>query len=224
MAKTAKAATTVEVQKIPMGMTAKKAAKAAAKKVAKSETFVRETELISEPGEPEMVRELEPGEEFSTEAEPELNAPAKKAAPKKAAPKKAATKTAKKPITKATKFVAPVAPDDYRTDEYQTGDTPTPKKATAKKSAKSTKTAKSANKAVTKTVAVARKPNPLHEKLIALMARKDGATISDFQTVDGFNIPSMAALRIAERHGYTATASKKPGERTVYKAVKRAGG
>jgi hypothetical protein len=55
------------------------------------------------------------------------------------------------------------------------------------------------------------------------MARKDGATISDFQAIEGFNIPSMAALRIAERHGYTATASKKPGERTVYKAVKRAG-
>lgn len=106
------------------------------------------------------------------------------------------------------------------------------KKATSKKS---TKSAKSANKAIApvaekatkatktaksvKTVA-AKAPNPLHEKLIALMARKDGATISDFQQVEGFNIPSMAALRIAERHGYTATASKKPGERTVYKAVK----
>jgi hypothetical protein len=65
-----------------------------------------------------------------------------------------------------------------------------------------------------------RAPNPLHEKLIALMARKDGATIQDFQGVDGFNIPSMAALRIAERHGYKASASKKPGERTVYKAAK----
>jgi hypothetical protein len=68
------------------------------------------------------------------------------------------------------------------------------------------------------------KPNELHAALIALMARKDGATIADFQTVEGFNIPSMAALRIAERHGYKATSSKKPGERTVYKAVKRAGG
>jgi hypothetical protein len=70
----------------------------------------------------------------------------------------------------------------------------------------------------------AKAPNPLHAQLIALMARKDGATISDFQTVEGFNIPSMAAVRIAQRHGYEATASKKPGERTVYKAVKRAGG
>jgi hypothetical protein len=61
-------------------------------------------------------------------------------------------------------------------------------------------------------------PNPLHEKLIALMARKDGATIADFQTVDGFNIPSMAALRIAERAGFKTSAVKKPGERTRYYA------
>ena len=52
------------------------------------------------------------------------------------------------------------------------------------------------------------------------MARKDGATIQDFQGVDGFNIPLMAVVRIAERHGYKASASKKPGEPTVYKAVK----
>jgi hypothetical protein len=91
-------------------------------------------------------------------------------------------------------------------------------KVVAKKS--TTKAAKSA-KAVAKKAAA---PNPLHEKLIALMARKDGATIADFQTVDGFNIPSMAVVRIAQRHGYEASASKKPGERTVYKAVKRAGG
>jgi hypothetical protein len=84
------------------------------------------------------------------------------------------------------------------------------KKATAKKSAKAAATAK--------------KPNPLMEKLIALMLRKDGATIQDFQGVDGFNIPSMAVVRAAQRQGYEASASKQPGERTVYKAVKRAGG
>jgi hypothetical protein len=33
------------------------------------------------------------------------------------------------------------------------------------------------------------------------MLRKDGATIQDFQGVPGFNIPSMAALKIAERAG-----------------------
>jgi hypothetical protein len=90
-------------------------------------------------------------------------------------------------------------------------------KSVAKKSTKSAKAV--AKKAV---VAKSRAPNPLHEKLIALMARKDGATIADFQTVEGFNIPSMAVVRIAQRHGYEASASKKPGERTVYKAVKRA--
>jgi hypothetical protein len=98
---------------------------------------------------------------------------------------------------------------------------------TAKKSAKSTtKVAKVAKVAAKKAVAVKKSaaPNPLHEKLIALMARKEGAGIADFQKVEGFNIPSMAAMRIAERHGYQVSASKKPGERTVYKAVKRAGG
>jgi ribosomal protein S12 len=94
------------------------------------------------------------------------------------------------------------------------------------KSTKSTKSAKSANKAVAKpvakkaaakkAVAVARKPNLLLEKLIALMLRKDGATIADFQTVDGFNIPSMAVVKAAQRAGYKADASKKPGERTRY--------
>jgi hypothetical protein len=82
---------------------------------------------------------------------------------------------------------------------------------------KATKPAKAAKKPV-----VVKAPNPLHAALIALMTRKDGATITDFQTIEGFNIPSMAALRIAERHGYEATASKKPGELTRYVAVKRA--
>jgi hypothetical protein len=92
----------------------------------------------------------------------------------------------------------------------------------AKKSAKVTKVAKSATKAVTKkAVAVKeRAPNPLHQKLIALMVRKDGATIADFQTVEGFNIPLMAVVKIARRPGYEASASKKQGERTRYVARK----
>jgi hypothetical protein len=104
-------------------------------------------------------------------------------------------------------------------------------KSVAKKSAK---VAKSATKAVakksaapvakksTKAVATkeAKKPNEFHAALIALMVRKDGATIQDFQGVDGFNIPSMAALKIAERHGYKTSAVKEPGKRTVYKAVR----
>src|SRR5882757_2208487 len=91
------------------------------------------------------------------------------------------------------------------------------KKSVAKKSTKSAKAAKATKKAVTE-----KAPNPLHEKLIALMLRPTGAGIADFQKVEGFNIPSMAVVRIAERHGYKATSSKKPGERTVYKAVKQA--
>jgi hypothetical protein len=91
----------------------------------------------------------------------------------------------------------------------------------AKKSAKSAKSTTKATKTAKKPVVV-KAPNPLHAQLIALMTRKDGATIQDFQTIEGFNIPSMAALRIAERNGYEATASKKPGELTRYVAVKRA--
>jgi hypothetical protein len=95
----------------------------------------------------------------------------------------------------------------------------------AKKSA--TKVAKKASKSTKAVAPVAKKaatkaPNPLMEKLIALMLRKDGATIQDFQGVDGFNIPSMAVVKAAQRAGYEASASKKPGERTVYKAVKQA--
>ena len=58
--------------------------------------------------------------------------------------------------------------------------------------------------AVTRSFAVFRSAP---DQLIALMARKDGATIQDFQGVDGFNIPSMAVVRIAERHGYKASAN-----------------
>jgi hypothetical protein len=88
----------------------------------------------------------------------------------------------------------------------------------AKKSkvAKSAKTAKVAKSAKVAKVAKVREANPLHQKLIALMTRKDGATISDFQQVEGFNMPSMAVVKIARRAGYEASASKKQGERTRY--------
>jgi hypothetical protein len=98
-------------------------------------------------------------------------------------------------------------------------------KSVAKKSAapvakKTTKVAKSTKTVAKKAVATTRAPNPLHDALVKLMLRPTGATIQDFQGVEGFNIPSMAVVRIAERNGYKASASKKPGERTVYKAVK----
>jgi hypothetical protein len=92
----------------------------------------------------------------------------------------------------------------------------------AKKTAKVAKVAKSNAKTVakksTKIVATTRAPNPIMEKLIALMLRKEGATIADFQQVEGFAIPSMAVVKAAQRAGYKAEASKQPGERTVYKA------
>ena len=69
-------------------------------------------------------------------------------------------------------------------------------KSVAKKSAKSTKTVAKVAKKSTKTVATkeAKKPNELHDALVKLMLRPSGATIADFQTVDGFNIPSMAVF------------------------------
>ena len=90
---------------------------------------------------------------------------------------------------------------------------------TAKNAA--TKTAKKTAKVATKSakaVATKRAPNPIVEKCVALMLRPTGATISDFQQIEGFAIPSMAVVQAAQRAGYKAEASKKPGERTVYKA------
>ena len=94
---------------------------------------------------------------------------------------------------------------------------------TAKKAA--TKTAKkSPAKVATKSAKVAtvekstKAPNPLHAALIKLMSRPEGAAIADFQQIDGFNIPSMAALKVAERAGFKTSAEKKPGERTRYYA------
>jgi hypothetical protein len=86
----------------------------------------------------------------------------------------------------------------------------------AKKSAKSTKTV--AKKAVAPVAKKAKKPNEFHAALIKLMSRPEGACIADFQQIEGFNIPSMAALKIAERAGFKTSAVKKPGERTRYYA------
>jgi hypothetical protein len=99
--------------------------------------------------------------------------------------------------------------------------TKTAKKSTAKVAKKSTKTvATKADVKAAKEVQTKRAPNPIMEKLIALMLRKEGATIADFQGVEGFAIPSMAVVKAAQRAGYKAEASKQPGERTVYKAVR----
>src|SRR5271154_2048288 len=88
------------------------------------------------------------------------------------------------------------------------------------KPAKVVKVAKSTKAVAKKAATTSRAPNPIMEKLIALMLRKEGATIQDFQGVEGFAIPSMAVVKAAQRAGFKAQASKAPGERTVYKAMK----
>jgi hypothetical protein len=82
--------------------------------------------------------------------------------------------------------------------------TKVPAKKTAKKSAKNS---------------VAKKVNPLHEKLIKLFTRQNGATLHDTKEA-GFDYPAMAALRIVERKGYKVAVKKVPGELTVYTAKK----
>ena len=80
------------------------------------------------------------------------------------------------------------------------------RKTTAKKSAAKSATAK--------------KPNPLHEKLIKLFTRPNGATLADTKEA-GFNYPAMAALKIAERRGLKVSTKKVPGELTRYFARAR---
>jgi hypothetical protein len=60
-----------------------------------------------------------------------------------------------------------------------------------------------------------KKPNPLHEKLIKLFTRPNGATVHDTMEA-GFKFPAMTALKIAERRGLKVTTKKVPGELTRY--------
>jgi hypothetical protein len=78
---------------------------------------------------------------------------------------------------------------------------------------------KSTKPAAVKVIKRTRKTNALHEKLIKLFARPNGATLTD--TVEaGFKYPAVAALRIAERRGYKTNVIKKEGELTRYTARK----
>jgi hypothetical protein len=126
------------------------------------------------------------------------------------------SKIAKKAAKKSTKTAAPVEVQKI------------PMGMTAAKAAKALAkltNAPVAEKAAAKVAPVSKPkktPNQLMEKLIALMVRKDGATIQDFQQVEGFNIPSMAVVKAARRLGYEADASKVPGERTRYIAKRAA--
>jgi hypothetical protein len=60
-----------------------------------------------------------------------------------------------------------------------------------------------------------RKPNALHDTLVKLMARPNGATMHDTFNA-GWNYPAMAAVKIVERRGYKVTKKKVPGELTCY--------
>jgi hypothetical protein len=59
------------------------------------------------------------------------------------------------------------------------------------------------------------KPNPLHEKLIELLTRPNGATMHDLWNA-GFEYPAIGALKIAERRGLKTTVKKVKGELTSY--------
>jgi hypothetical protein len=76
------------------------------------------------------------------------------------------------------------------------------KKSTAKKSANGQK---------------ARKPNAIHEALVKLMTRPNGATITDIQEAK-FKAAAMQALKIVGRRGYKTNVVKKAGELTRYVA------
>lgn len=71
--------------------------------------------------------------------------------------------------------------------------------------------------------AATRKPNALHDKLIKLFSRPNGATMHDTWEA-GFYFPAMAALKIAERRGMKVTVvprKKGSGELTRYIAKSR---
>lgn len=84
-----------------------------------------------------------------------------------------------------------------------------------------TKSKKSAKKPVAKSTkkVVAKRGNfnALHEKLISLFKRPNGATLEDTVKA-GYKYPAVFALRIAERRGLKVSVVKKEGERTRYVA------
>ena len=61
----------------------------------------------------------------------------------------------------------------------------------------------------------ARKSNALHEKLIKLFVRPEGATMHDTWNA-GYAYPAATALKIAERRGLKTSVVKKKGELTRY--------
>ena len=80
---------------------------------------------------------------------------------------------------------------------------------------------KTSKKKATTKVAVtnrrSRRTNVLHDRLIKLMQRPEGATMHDTYNA-GYYYPAMSALKIAERRGLKTRVSKRPGELTRYYA------
>ena len=71
----------------------------------------------------------------------------------------------------------------------------------------------------TKPVVKARKSNALHETIVKLFSRPNGATINDLNEA-GFKYSARQALRIAEHRGLKTSAKKPDGELTRYYARK----
>jgi len=84
------------------------------------------------------------------------------------------------------------------------------------------KAVKKAVKKVTKKAASPRKPNPVHDKVIKLLARPNGATLQDTKDA-GFKYAVAVAVKIAERNGYKVNKKKLEGEPTRYFAKRSSG-
>jgi hypothetical protein len=67
----------------------------------------------------------------------------------------------------------------------------------------------------------ARPTNALHEKLIKLLSRPEGATMHDTWNI-GYKYPAVFALKIAATRGYKTSVVKKPGELARYVAKRAA--
>ena len=66
-----------------------------------------------------------------------------------------------------------------------------------------------------------RKTNALHDKLLKLFMRPQGATLEDTSKA-GANRPAIAALNIFKKRGYKTSVVKKAGEPTRYLARMKA--
>jgi hypothetical protein len=70
-----------------------------------------------------------------------------------------------------------------------------------------------------KSAKVAKKSNQLHERIVKLFSRPNGATINDLDEA-GFKYSARQALKIAEHRGLKTSAKKPDGELTRYYAKK----